>query len=135
VDAATAEEVRADGGRESRECREEARPLIRSVLDRIGDKWSVIGVCRLGESTYRFNELRRLSRPITQRMLSVTLRGLERDGLVSRTVHPTVPPQVDYALTERGRSLLTVVLGLAGWADAHAEEIHASRAEYDAREA
>lgn len=134
MSAATAEELRA-GGSESPGCREEARLLIRSVLDRIGDKWSVIVVCRLGESTYRFNELRRLSSPITQRMLSVTLRGLERDGLVSRTVHPTVPPQVDYALTERGRSLLTVVLDLARWADAHAEEIHTSRDEYDAREA
>jgi DNA-binding HxlR family transcriptional regulator len=116
------------------DCREEARPLIRSVLERIGDKWSVVVVCQLSESTYRFNELRRLARPITQRMLSVTLRGLERDGLVSRTVHPTVPPQVDYALTARGRSLLRVVRELAGWADVHSEEIDVSRREYDARE-
>ncbi|MET8632315.1 winged helix-turn-helix transcriptional regulator [Streptomyces sp. NPDC004096] len=132
--AATAEELRTEAGPDSPGCREEARPLIRSVLERIGDKWSVVVVCQLGESTYRFNELRRLARPITQRMLSVTLRGLERDGLVSRTVHPTVPPQVDYALTERGRSLLGVVRDLAGWADAHAQEIDESRAEYDGRE-
>lgn len=132
--AATAEELRTEAGPGSPGCREESRPLIRSVLERIGDKWSVVVVCQLGEETYRFNELRRLARPITQRMLSVTLRGLERDGLVSRTVHHTVPPQVDYALTERGRSLLRVVRDLADWADAHAEEISESRAEYEARE-
>ncbi|MFD7874906.1 winged helix-turn-helix transcriptional regulator [Streptomyces sp. NPDC059766] len=109
--------------------------MIRSVLERVGDKWSVAVVCQLGESTYRFNELRRLVSPITQRMLSATLRGLERDGLVSRTVHPTSPPRVDYALTRRGRSLLVVVRDLAGWAEAHAEEIGSSRAEFDEREA
>lgn len=129
-----AEDLRAGVATAAAECREESRPLIRSVLERIGDKWSVVVVCQLGESTRRFNELRRLTQPITQRMLSVTLRGLERDGLVSRTVHATVPPQVDYALTERGRSLLRVVLDLAGWADAHAEEISVSRAAFDARE-
>ncbi|MEU1202349.1 helix-turn-helix domain-containing protein [Streptomyces sp. NPDC005813] len=115
------------------DCREDSRPLIRSVLERIGDKWSVSVVCQLGESTYRFNELRRLVDPITQRMLSVTLRALERDGLVSRTVHPTMPPRVDYALTGRGLSLLDVLRDLAGWADAHAEEIGSSRAEFDAQ--
>ncbi|MGW0083085.1 winged helix-turn-helix transcriptional regulator [Streptomyces sp. NPDC003393] len=104
------------------------------MLERIGDKWSVVVVCLLGESTYRYNELRRLAHPITQRMLSVTLRGLERDGLVSRTVYATVPPRVDYALTERGRSLLGVVRDLATWADGHKEEISASRAAFDARE-
>lgn len=132
--AATAEELRTEAASDTPGCREEARPLIRSVLERIGDKWSVVVVCQLGESTYRFNELRRLTSPITQRMLSVTLRGLERDGLVSRTVRPTVPPQVDYALTKRGRSLLGVVRDLAGWADAHAQEIGESRTEYDGRE-
>ncbi|MEU1622672.1 helix-turn-helix domain-containing protein [Streptomyces sp. NPDC005722] len=129
--AATAGELRSQAAPGAPGCREESRPLIRSVLERIGDKWSVVVVCQLGESTYRFNELRRLTRPITQRMLSVTLRALERDGLVARTVHHTVPPQVDYALTERGRSLLHVVRDLAGWADAHAEEISRSRAAYD----
>lgn len=130
--AAATEELRSEPSSGAAGCREEARPLIRSVLERIGDKWSVVVVCQLGESTYRFNELRRLTSPVTQRMLSVTLRGLERDGLVSRTVHHTVPPQVDYALTERGRSLLHVVRDLAGWADAHAQEISRSRVEYDA---
>ncbi|MER6082999.1 helix-turn-helix domain-containing protein [Streptomyces sp. NPDC001833] len=104
------------------------------MLERIGDKWSVAVVCQLGESTYRFNELRRLVAPISQRMLSVTLRALERDGLVSRTVSGTTPPQVGYALTRRGLSLLGVVRDLAGWADVHAEEISSSRAEFDARE-
>ncbi|MEU4098718.1 helix-turn-helix domain-containing protein [Streptomyces sp. NPDC026673] len=130
--AATAEKRHSEAAPETPGCREESRPLIRSVLERIGDKWSVVVVCQLGESTYRFNELRRLTRPITQRMLSATLRGLERDGLVSRTVHHSVPPQVDYTLTERGRSLLYVVRDLAGWADAHAQEISESRVEYDA---
>lgn len=129
-----AEERRAGMQAGSSNCREESRPLIRSVLERIGDKWSVVVVCLLGESTYRYNELRRLAHPITQRMLSVTLRGLERDGLVSRTVYATVPPRVDYALTERGRSLLRVVRDLAVWADGHAEEISASRVAFDARE-
>ncbi|MEU6346048.1 helix-turn-helix domain-containing protein [Streptomyces sp. NPDC046977] len=130
--AVTAEEIRSEAAHGAPECREESRPLIRSVLERIGDKWSVVVVCQLGESSHRFNELRRLTRPITQKMLSTTLRALERDGLVCRTVHHTVPPQVDYALTERGLSLLHVVRALAGWADAHAQEINRSRVDYDA---
>lgn len=106
--------------------------LVRDLLERIGDKWSVVVICQLGESTRRFNELRRLCAPITQRMLSVTLRGLERDGLVNRTVFDTKPPRVDYALTARGLSLLAVVRGLAGWAESHLDEILESRATFDA---
>lgn len=105
--------------------------LVRDLLERIGDKWSVVVICQLGESTRRFNELRRLCAPITQRMLSVTLRGLERDGLVRRTVFDTKPPRVDYALTARGLSLLAVVRGLASWAESHLDEILASRASFD----
>ncbi|MFC5754667.1 winged helix-turn-helix transcriptional regulator [Actinomadura rugatobispora] len=112
---------------------EEGRDLVRDVLGRIGDKWSVVVVCRLGGTTRRFNELRRLSAPITQRMLSATLRGLERDGLVTRTVHDTKPPRVDYALTPRGLGLLQVVRPLAGWAEDNATEIRDSRAAFDAR--
>ncbi|MEV5892515.1 winged helix-turn-helix transcriptional regulator [Nonomuraea fuscirosea] len=88
---------------------EQGRDLIRDVLERIGDKWSVVVIRQLGDTTRRFNELRRMSEPITQRMLSATLRALERDGLVARTVHDTNPPRVDYALTPRGLGLLQVV--------------------------
>ncbi|MFC0556351.1 winged helix-turn-helix transcriptional regulator [Planotetraspora thailandica] len=105
--------------------------LVRSVLDRVGDKWTVVIVCELGNGPRRFNELRRLASPITQRMLTVTLRGLERDGLVSRTVHPTVPPQVEYALTGVGRTLLTIVRDLADWTEANLDHIRTARAGYD----
>jgi DNA-binding HxlR family transcriptional regulator len=106
---------------------------VRDVLERIGDKWSVIVICRLDGGPRRFNELRRLTDGITQRMLSQTLRRLERDGLVVRTVFPTVPPQVEYALTDRGRSLHDVLRRLVDWADAHLPGIQESRAEFDAR--
>ncbi|MFF3441348.1 winged helix-turn-helix transcriptional regulator [Streptosporangium sp. NPDC002721] len=112
---------------------EQGRALIRDVLERIGDKWSVVVICQLGDTTRRFNELRRMSEPITQRMLSATLRGLERDGLVTRTVHDTTPPRVDYALTPRGISLLQVVRDLAGWAGDNAADILDSRTAFDAR--
>ena len=105
--------------------------LLRDVLARIGDKWSVIVICRLDGQPRRFNELRRLAQGITQRMLSSTLRHLERDGLVQRTVYATVPPQVEYALTERGRSLHTILYQLVDWTDEHLAGIQASRAAYD----
>jgi DNA-binding HxlR family transcriptional regulator len=105
--------------------------LLRDVLARIGDKWSVIVICRLEGQPRRFNELRRLAEGITQRMLSSTLRHLEREGLVQRTVYPTVPPQVEYALTERGRSLHTILYQLVDWTDEHLAGIQASRTAYD----
>jgi DNA-binding HxlR family transcriptional regulator len=105
--------------------------LLRNVLARIGDKWSVIVICRLDGQPRRFNELRRLTDGITQRMLSSTLRNLERDGLVRRTVYATVPPQVEYSLTERGRSLHTILYRLVDWTDHHLAGIQASRATYD----
>ena len=105
--------------------------LLREVLARIGDKWSVIVICRLDGQPRRFNELRRLTEGITQRMLSATLRHLERDGLVRRTVYATVPPQVEYALTDRGRSLHTILYRLVDWSDDHLAGIQASRAAYD----
>ncbi len=85
---------------------------ISDVLARVGDKWSVLVVSRLGEGPLRFNELRRQIGGISQRMLTLTLRGLERDGLITRTVFPTVPPRVDYALTALGRDLLNPVSAL-----------------------
>ncbi|MET8515452.1 helix-turn-helix domain-containing protein [Streptomyces sp. NPDC005077] len=111
---------------------EQGRDLIRDVLERIGDKWSVVVICKLADTTRGFNELRRLSSPITQRMLSATLRRLERDGLVTRTVHNTKPPRVDYALTPRGLSLLEIVQALARWAGDNAGGILDSRTTFDA---
>ena len=105
------------------------------ILARVGDKWSVLAVILLGNGTKRFNEMRRLINGISQRMLTLTLRGLERDGLVTRTVFPTVPPRVDYALTDLGRSLLGPISALGAWAFGHRMQIDAARLTYDARHA
>jgi DNA-binding HxlR family transcriptional regulator len=107
----------------------------REVLARVGDKWSLYVIHLLGGGTRRFSDLRRMIDGISQRMLTVTLRGLERDGLVTRTVHPTVPPRVDYALTPMGRTLLDTVRALVQWADEHLADIDAARAAYDRRSA
>jgi DNA-binding HxlR family transcriptional regulator len=109
--------------------------LAREVLDRIGDKWSVATIVLLGRGTRRFSELRRLIVGISKRMLTVTLRGLERDGLVTRTVFPTIPPRVDHALTPPGRTLLATVNALAAWANRHGRRIQRARVEFDARAA
>jgi DNA-binding HxlR family transcriptional regulator len=106
---------------------------ISDMLARIGDKWSLLIVRTLGEGPLRFNELRRRINDISQKMLSSTLKVLERDGLVSRTVTPTIPPQVEYALTDLGRELLQPVSALAEWTAANTQRILAARAEYDAR--
>jgi DNA-binding HxlR family transcriptional regulator len=105
----------------------------REVLDRIGDKWSLLVIGLLGDGSRRFSELRRSIDGISQRMLTATLRGLERDGLVTRDVHPTVPPRVDYTLTPMGRALLDTARGLLDWAERHLHEIDAARAAYDRR--
>src|ERR1700681_2284536 len=104
---------------------------VSEVLDRIGDKWSVLVVTMLGDGPKRFNELRRAIASISQRMLTLTLRGLERDGLVTRTVFPTIPPRVDYALTELGRSLLEPVTGLGQWATRNQAKIARAREQFD----
>jgi DNA-binding HxlR family transcriptional regulator len=104
---------------------------IRDVLDRLGDKWSLLVVELLGGGTRRFTQLRREIDGISQRMLTLTLRRLERDGLVRRTVHPVVPPQVDYELTPLGGTLLDAIQPLVGWARAHRDEIAAARHRYD----
>jgi DNA-binding HxlR family transcriptional regulator len=101
------------------------------LLSRIGDKWTVLVVQTLGNGSKRFNELRREIPSVSQRMLTLTLRNLERDGLVSRTVTPTIPPRVDYELTELGRSLQKPICGLATWAMDHVKEIHAAQARFD----
>ena len=105
---------------------------IRDVLDRLGDAWSVLVILRLGDGPQRFNALKRQVGAISQRMLTVTLRSLERDGLVSRTVHPTVPPQVEYELTELGHSLAGPIGGLADWAVANQERVAGNRRRFDA---
>ena len=105
----------------------------RQILNRVGDKWSISVIYELGDSTMRFTELRRAIDGISQRMLTSTLRGLERDGLVERTVHPVVPPRVDYRLTELGLTLSEPVCSLMSWAIVHAEDIDEARAAYDRR--
>ena len=106
---------------------------IRDLLDRLADKWSLLVIELLGTGTRRFTELHREIDEISQRMLTLTLRHLERDGLITRTVHPVVPPRVDYALTDLGRSLLVAIEGLVWWTRAHRDEIAAARSGYDAR--
>ncbi|MBS1694604.1 MAG: helix-turn-helix transcriptional regulator [Actinobacteria bacterium] len=104
---------------------------VRDVLDRVGDKWSVLVISLLGAGPMRFTELKRTIGVVSQRMLTVTLRALERDGLVRRTVHPVVPPRVDYQLTDLGRSLHDILDQLAHWAFAHSDDVAAARAAYD----
>lgn len=104
---------------------------ISDVLARVGDKWSVLVVTRLGDKPVRFNELRRSIGGISQRMLTLTLRGLERDGLVTRTVFPTIPPRVDYALTSLGRDLLEPVSALGAWATRNQAKIARARERFD----
>ncbi|MEX2154939.1 MAG: helix-turn-helix domain-containing protein [Gemmatimonadaceae bacterium] len=106
----------------------------REVLARIGDKWSVYVMHVLGDArTLRFNEVRSQVDGISQRMLTVTLRGLERDGLIARKVYPEVPPRVEYRLTPLGATLRQLVRGLVDWSGAHLAEVDAARAAYDVR--
>lgn len=106
---------------------------VREVLNRVGDKWSVLVVSLLGDGRKRFSELRRSIEGISQRMLTLTLKGLERDGLVTRTVYPTIPPRVEYELTRLGRSLLVPITQLGSWAARHREKIQGARERYDGR--
>lgn len=106
---------------------------VASVLSRVGDKWSVFVIMMLGDGPKRFNELKRMINGISQRMLTLTLRGLERDGLVTRTIFPTIPPRVDYELTDLGRGLSQPVEALGKWAKAHLAQIEAARTRFDER--
>jgi DNA-binding HxlR family transcriptional regulator len=101
------------------------------VLSRVGDKWTILVVWTLGDGPKRFNELRKGLGSISQRMLTLTLRGLERDGLVTRTAFATIPPRVEYELTKLGRSLLLPVSGLGSWARKNRSAIQNSRQRYD----
>lgn len=114
--------IRGDGGR-----------TIRAVLDRIGDKWTLLVVATLHDGRMRFTELQQRIPGISQRMLTRTLRQLERDGLTSRTAYAEVPPRVEYELTELGRTLVPPALTLAEWAAEHNPAIRRSRTEYDSR--
>ena len=105
---------------------------VSEVLSRVGDKWTVLVVSTLGDGPKRFNELRRALGSISQRMLTLTVRALERDGLVTRTVFPTNPPRVDYELTDLGRSLLEPVSALGTWARHNRPAIQQSRQRFDA---
>jgi len=122
-------------GTETGEPAPEATPAceVRTILERIGDKWAIYVVDRLGEGSRRFTELHRGIDGITGRMLTVTLRGLERDGIVTRTVHAAVPPRVDYELTPLGHTLHDTIGQLVGWAVEHQGEVEGARADYDAR--
>jgi DNA-binding HxlR family transcriptional regulator len=106
---------------------------VREVLNRVGDKWSVLIVSLLADGPKRFSALRRAIDGISQRMLTLTLKGLERDGLVTRMVFPTIPPRVEYELTELGRTLRRPIQTLAKWAQDNRERIQQSRNRYDAR--
>lgn len=108
---------------------------VSSILSRIGDKWTVLIVMSLADGPRRFNELKRAIGGISQRMLTLTLRGLERDGLVTRTMFPTIPPRVDYELTPLGQSLRVPIDALGTWAFAHLPLIGSARAAFDARQA
>ena len=115
--------------------RDPSSPVCRTIstlLSRIGDKWTVLVVQTLGAGPKRFNELRREIPSVSQRMLTLTLRNLERDGLVNRTVTPSIPPRVDYELTELGQSLQKPICGLATWATDNVEAIHEAQARFDA---
>jgi DNA-binding HxlR family transcriptional regulator len=114
--------IRGDGGR-----------TLRRILDQICNKWTLLVVATLDRRTLRFTDLHQQVPGISQRMLTLTLRNLERDGLVVRTVHAEVPPRVEYELTPTGRSLLGPALALAGWAIEHVPHIEASRADYQER--
>ena len=113
--------------------RDEDGRAIRDVLDRIGDKWSLLVIGTLAEGKLRFTELQRHIPGVSQRMLTLTLRQLERDGLLRRTVHAEVPPRVEYELTTLGEALIAPSIALARWAIEAYPRIELSRAEYDAR--
>jgi DNA-binding HxlR family transcriptional regulator len=103
----------------------------REILNRVGDKWSVLVIVTLGDGMKRFSDLKRSIDGISQRMLTLTLRSIERDGLVKRTVFPTIPPRVEYVLTALGRTLLEPVTQVANWAQGHRAEVQRARDAFD----
>jgi DNA-binding HxlR family transcriptional regulator len=113
--------------------RGELCPKVNEILARVGDKWTVLVILTLHDQPKRFNALKRNIGAISQQMLTRTLKGLERDGMVTRTVYPTVPPQVEYALTDLGRSLAKPVMQLGIWAAEHSPVIESHRLAFDQR--
>ncbi len=109
--------------------------MANSVISLVGDKWSVLVVVLLGQGTKRFSEIKRSVDGISQKMLTVTLRGLERDGYVKRTIYPTIPPKVEYELTDLGRGLLIPLRALGSWAIANYARVQAARSAYGLRDA
>jgi DNA-binding HxlR family transcriptional regulator len=107
---------------------------VSEILQRVGDKWTVLVVGKLGDGPMRFNELRQAVGGISQKMLTTTLRGLQRDGFITRTVFPTIPPRVDYELTELGRELLVPVNALGDWARKNTARVNEARARFDEAE-
>lgn len=105
--------------------------IVREILDLIGDKWTLYIIATLRNGPVRFNEMRRQIDGISQRMLTINLRGLERDGLVKRTLFPTIPPRVEYELTEVGRTLLAPVMALVTWANSNRNNIQDARVRFD----
>src|SRR5258706_14398768 len=125
--------VREDGTSKSPRHTGDTDPTceLRNILDRIADKWSLLVICVLADGVHRFSELRRDIDGISQRMLTLTLRQLERDGLLIRTVHPVVPPRVDYALTPLGHTLFDAIQPLVAWSRTHRNEIAGARDAFD----
>ncbi|HET8728307.1 MAG TPA: helix-turn-helix domain-containing protein [Alphaproteobacteria bacterium] len=109
--------------------------LVNDIISLVGDKWSVLVIVHLGGGRERFTDIKRAVDGISQKMLTVTLRGLERDGYVTRTVYPTIPPRVEYELTDLGRDLLVPLRALGSWAIANHDNVARARAAYDARNA
>lgn len=108
-------------------------PVVLDILSRIGDKWTVLAIIQLQSGPLRFNELKRSVGGISQRMLTLTLRHLERDGLVTRTVYPTIPPRVEYQLTTLGQSLLNPLMALGEWVEQHQADVRRAREIFDTR--
>ncbi|MEF3062733.1 helix-turn-helix domain-containing protein [Ralstonia solanacearum] len=107
--------------------------FTRELLSRVGDKWSILIVAHLAPGPMRFNTLKRTIGQVSQRMLTLTLKSLEKDGLVLRTMYPTIPPRVEYELTPLGHTLMHPVMALIDWSHAHQDEVEASRRAHEAR--
>lgn len=107
--------------------------IVANVLDRIGDKWTIMVVGALSDGPMRFNAMMRRIGGVSHRMLTLTLRGLERDGLVNRTAYPTIPPKVEYELTALGRSLIVPLMAVLEWGESYSDAIEAARQAFDAK--
>ena len=115
-------------------CNTDEAKEVSQMISLVGDKWTLLVITLLGRRTMRFSEIRREIEEISQRMLTLTLRQLERDGLIDRTVYPTVPPKVEYRLTPLGQTLLETMNSLVDWTVANREQIVAAGFAYDARQ-